>query len=377
MRVLQVSKFYPPVLGGIETVAWELCEGLSASGVDVEVLCSDQRLPGRTDRFAAGYSVTRAGSIGVLQSTSIAPSILWHLARRGRCADVVHMHMPDPMAAMALRMSGLNLPLVVHWHSDVVRQRRALRLYEPLQRWVLRRADAVIATSLPYAQASAPLHPWRSKVEVVPIGISDNATSADDDQVRDIRRRYHDRRIVLSIGRMTYYKGFEVLIEAAANLPDDCAVVIGGGGELLDHYRSLVRRRGLAGRVHLVGQIADDELPSYFQACDIFCMPSTLRAEAYGVAILEAMVMGKPIVSSDIPGSGVPWVNVDGETGLGAPPGDSAALSAALNRLLSDRELRLRLGRQARRRYDDEFRADLMTQRTLNLYRRLVPVTSE
>lgn len=373
MRVLQVSKFYPPVMGGIEAVAWELTEGLNHAGVRADVLCADQQPLGRHDVTPAGYQIWRAGSWGRVLSTSVAPAMAWHLARLAPSVDLLHLHMPDPMAAAALWTVRPRCRLVVHWHSDVIRQRRALQAYEPLQRWLLGRADAVIATSPTYAESSSPLKPWRHKVSVVPIGISDNHSAACSLTAAALRRRYRGRRMVFALGRMTYYKGFDVLIEAAAALHDDSVVLIGGDGELLDHYRTLVARRGLAGKVHLLGHIDDNELASHFEACDIFCMPSTVRAEAYGVAMVEAMVMGKPVVASDIAGSGVPWVNQHGLTGLNVPAGDAPALARALNDLLDDAALRQRLGAGARRRYEQEFGAGLMTARTLDLYRRLLP----
>ena len=371
MRVLQISKFYPPVMGGIEAVAWELTEGLNRAGVRTDVLCSAQAWRGTRETATTGYEVCRAGRWGMLLSTSMTPSMPAQLARMARSADLVHLHMPDPMAAAALWMVKPRVPVVVHWHSDVIRQRRALRLYEPLQTWVLQNAAAIIATSPPYAESSQPLRAWRAKVAVIPIGISDNHSTACSVKAGALRQRFRGRHIVFALGRMTYYKGFEVLIDAAAALPDDCAVLIGGEGEMLEHYRTLVARRGLAGKVHLLGHINDDELASHFEACDIFCMSSTLRAEAYGVAMLEAMVMGKPIVATDITGSGVPWVNEHGVTGLNVAAGDSAALAAALRGLLLDDVARQRLGRGARQRYERDFQAARMTEQTLDLYRRL------
>lgn len=373
MRVLQVSKFYPPVLGGIESVAWELTEGLNRAGVPTDVLCSYHRALGVRQQTTGGYGVCRAGTLGQMLSTSIAPAMPLHLARLARQRDVVHLHMPDPMAAAAFWLARPRCRLVVHWHSDVVRQRLALKAYEPLQEWLLARADAVIATSPPYAEASEPLRRWRDKVVVVPIGISDNRSDVCSRRAADLRRRFGDRRLVFALGRMTYYKGFDVLIEAASALPEDCAVLIGGDGELLEVYESQVARLGLGHKVHLLGRILDHELASHFEACDIFCMPSTVRAEAYGVAILEAMVMGKPIVATDLTGSGVPWVNRHRETGLNVPARNARALSSALNDLLGDEPLRRRFGHAARSRYRDHFGADRMTALTLDLYRRLLP----
>ena len=371
LKVLHVSKFYPPVMGGIESVAWELTEGLNRAGLRTDVLCSNQSMATSHERFPAGYDVVRAGSLGTALSTSMAHAMLYQLRRMAAGRDVVHVHMPDPMAAVAIWATRPKAALVVHWHSDVIRQRKALKLYEPLQQWLLARASAIVATSQAYADASEPLQRWRSKVAVVPIGISDNHSFACSEKARAIRQRYRGRRIVFSLGRMTYYKGFDVLIDAAAELPDDCVVVIGGQGELLDHYKAMVLKRGLAGKVHLLGHINDDELPSHFEACDVFCLPSTARAEAYGVAILEAMVMGKPIVASDIAGSGVPWVNVDGGTGFNVPVGQPRPLAEALARLLSDEPLRRALGAASRQRYVQDFNAELMTRRVVELYQRL------
>jgi glycosyltransferase involved in cell wall biosynthesis len=205
-------------------------------------------------------------------------------------------------------------------------------------------------------------------LSLMPIGISDNRAQAQSETVHAIRQRYRGRRIVFSLGRMTYYKGFDVLIDAAQALPDDCVVLIGGDGDLLDHYRATVRERGLSGKVHLLGQVLDHELVSHFEACDVFCLPSTARAEAYGVAILEAMVTAKPIVATDITGSGVPWVNVDGVTGLNVPVRQPQLLANALIRLLGDAELRARLGAAARERYLQHFSAEVMTRRTIELY---------
>jgi rhamnosyl/mannosyltransferase len=185
--------------------------------------------------------------------------------------------------------------------------------------------------------------------------------------VEQLRGRW--RHLVFALGRMTYYKGFEVLVEAARWLPDDCCVIIGGQGERLEALRRQASQAGLDDRVHFPGHVPDDDLASYFEACDVFCMPSTQRAEAYCVAMVEAMAVGRPVVASDIAGSGVPWVNQSGCTGLNVPVGDSRALAAALCRLLADDELRHELARGARRRQEEEFGAARMIQRVLPLYR--------
>jgi rhamnosyl/mannosyltransferase len=307
----------------------------------------------------------------MLMSTSMAPAMVRELCLAVKGRDILHIHMPDPMAALALWAVRPESRLVVHWHSDVIRQRHAMKLYAPLQRWLLRRADAIVTTSQSYADSSETLQHWRNKVSVIPIGISDKSGHADEAKVAAIRHRFGGRRIVFSLGRMTYYKGFEVLIRAAAGLPDDCMVLIGGDGDLLPHYRAMVSGLGLRHKVRLLGHVEDGDLPSYFEACDVFCMTSTVRAEAYGVTLVEAMAMGKPIVATDIVGSGVPWVNRHGVTGFNMPVGQPGPLAEALRALLDDPILRRSLGRAGRQRYLQEFNADSMTRKTLDLYSRL------
>ncbi len=371
MRVLQVSKFYKPVMGGIERVAWELAEGLGRIGVRSNVLCSNQQRDTVVEHQPSGYDVVRAGSLGMVLSTSVAPAMVAELRRLVGQHQLIHLHMPDPMAALALFLVRPRVPVVVHWHSDVIRQRKAMKLYAPLQTWLLRRADAIIATSDAYAASSEPLQAWRSKVSVIPIGISDDRRPADADAADVLRQRYGGRRIVFALGRMAYYKGFDVLIRAAAALPDDTVVLIGGDGEMLPQLREQVASEGLAHKVRLLGHVQDGELAAYFLACDVFCMSSTVRSEAYGVVLLEAMMMGKPIIATDIVGSGVPWVNQHGLTGFNVPVGQPVELARLLSRLLADDALRARMGQAARARYLREFDAALMTQHVVALYRRL------
>ncbi len=374
MKVLQLSKFYPPAHGGIEAVARDLSAGLVAQGVQVEVLCAHHKLRHVEECDALGVRVTRAASFGLFLSTSMAPLLPWLLRRRCRQPnppDVIHVHMPDPLAALAVWFARPSARVVLHWHSDVVRQRLSMALYRPLQRWLLARADAVIATSPAYAQSSAVLRDWLPKVVVIPLGAPPPQPPTPQ-AVAGVRRRYGDRRMVLALGRMTYYKGYEVLIEAAALLPPDVVVVVGGAGDRLTHYRRLAAQRGLAERVRFVGRLPGHRVEAYFAAAEVFVQASTVRAEAFGVAVLEAMARGTPVVSTQIEGSGLPWLNQHGVTGLKVTPGDVTALAGAINSLLADAALRQRMGTAGQARWALHFSTETMCASTLALYRRLL-----
>lgn len=373
MRVLQLAKFYPPERGGIESVVHELAEGLGQLGWPTDVLCAHRHWRSVEERHADGARVMRAGSFGTWLSTSMAPALIGHARRMLPAYDIVHVHMPNPLAALALWRTQPVARVVVHWHSDVISQRLSLLAYEPLQRWLLKRADAVIVTSQAYADASVPLQPWRHKLAVVPLGIGDNASRTEPGRVAALRARWPGRKIIFALGRMAPYKGFDVLIEAAGRLPDDAVVLVGGSGPLLGRHRAHVARLGLGHKVYFLGAVSEDDLTAYYQAAQVFCMPSLTRAEAFGVAQLEAMSARRPVVCSAIEGSGLPWVTLDGVTGLTVPPASSKALARALNELLSDSTLRLRLGSAARQRYLDHFTAQAMVDGVVDLYRRLVP----
>lgn len=370
--MLQVGKFFPPVVGGIESATWELAEGLSRAGIENAVLCAAMDGTTVRERWPAGYSVVRAGSWGRVLSTSVAPAMFGLLREAAARHDVIHLHMPDPMAALAVWAVRPSAPLVLHWHSDVIRQRLSRQLYGPLERWLMQRADAIIATTERYIDGSAPLRAMRAKACVIPIGISDNRGAAPPEDVAALRSRFPGKKIVFTLGRMAYYKGFEVLVDAAARLPDDCVVLIGGSGECQPALRARIARLGLQDRVHLPGSLDTRAAAAHFAACDVFCLPSVARSEAFGVVMLEAMAAGRAVVATDIPGSGVPWVNQHGVTGLNVPVADAQALADALARLLGDADLRQRCGQAARRRFEGELSAPRMIERTVHLYRRVL-----
>jgi glycosyltransferase involved in cell wall biosynthesis len=371
MKVLQLAKFYAPDHGGIESVARDLSTGLLRHGCEVEVLCAHKRCQHSDERDAMGVRIVRAPSLGMLLSTSMAPALPRLLRREGRDADVIHVHMPDPAAALAVWMARPHAKIVLHWHSDVVRQRIARHLYQPLERWLLRRADAVIATSPAYAESSPMLRSVREKVAVIPIG-AHAPEPVDAALVQRLRQRYGQRRIVFSLGRMTHYKGWEVLIEAARSLAADVIVLIGGGGPELPRYRARAAAAGVDDRLQFIGPLSAASVEAHFALADVFCMASTSRAEAFGVAVLEAMARGVAVVSTDIPGSGLGWLQQPGVTGLQVPAGNAAALAQALRRLLDEPVLRAQFGAAGRARWAELFTAETMADQTVALYRRLV-----
>lgn len=365
MRVLQLGKFYP-VKGGVEKVMYDLMLGLSGSGTDCDMLCAAYGEASGIRHLNPHAKIICCRTWFRFSSTMISPSLIYELRKRCSRYDVIHVHHPDPMACLALFLSGYRGKVILHWHSDIIKRRLLKVLYSGLQRWLLRRADRIIGTSPVYISSSRELHPFVSKAVCVPIGIRPVKACADG-AVR-IRSRWPGKKLVFSLGRLIHYKGQEYLVDAAGYLPDDYMVLIGGTGPLMKSLCRRIEREGLNGKVELLGYIPDKDIPAWYNACDVFCLSSIEKTEAFGIVQLEAMSCGKPVVATDIPESGVPWVNADGISGLDVEPCNAEELARAIMEIMSSEEVYRGFSERAKARFDSMFTEDRMITECRSLY---------
>lgn len=369
-RILHVYKdFFPPVRGGIENTINIMARGC-LDEFDVSVLvCGGTSA--EDEEIIEGVRVVRVREWGRIWSAPLAPAFVRALSREARCADLLHFHHPNPTGDLAYLLRGQGKPFVVTYHSDVVRQRAAMLVYGFLQRFMMRHAAVIMPTSPDYIASSEWLRPHKEKCEIVPLGIEIERfapTPKVVERAQQIRRRV-GTPIVLFVGRLRYYKGLHFLIEAMREVEAQL-VLVGSGPE--EHFlRDKVSQAGLEKRVHFSGELDDTEVLPYFYAADVFCLPSHLRSEAFGICQIEAMACGVPVVSTALD-TGVPFVNKDGETGLVVPPADPQALAAALNRLLADDNLRQRFGEAARKRAATLFSAQRMNELVKRVYRKVL-----
>jgi rhamnosyl/mannosyltransferase len=309
--------------------------------------------------------VTEVGEWGRFQSAPVAPLFPWRLRRVD--ADVVVVHMPNPTAELSWLLAGPRAKLAVRYHSDVVRQASAMRLYGPLQMRFLRRAAIILPTSRPYLDSSPTLAPFRERCHVVPLGIEPERFEAPEAaRVRALRERYGGG-FVLFAGKHRYYKGLEYLVRAAPAIR--APVVIAGDGPERARCEALAGELGAP--IAFPGELSDEDLVAHLHACDLVAFPSVARSEAFGIGILEAHACGKPVVATTL-GTGVEFANLDGETGINVPPCDPEALANAVNRLLDDPQLRERLGEQGRDRVARAFRAEQVARAEFECYASLL-----
>jgi glycosyltransferase involved in cell wall biosynthesis len=367
MHVLHAYKVcHTEIYGGIPEVIRILA---TARNSDIASAIVAARLLGRGRSVNDGHVPIRlAGSFGTLASTPIAPAYPFALMREARHADVVALHAPFPLNDIGV---WLGIPkhtaLVVHWHADIVGRELLSRSLAGLVRATLARADRIIVSNERLLEGSPILAPHLAKCSVVPFGVDaafwgelDGGERADAERLAAAHPR-----LVLGVGRLVPYKGFDVLIEALTRI-DATAVIVGDGAQS-SRLRRLIERRGMGHRVLLFGSVSRERLRVLLHAARVFAFPSVTTAETFGIAQLEAMAAALPIVNTALP-SGVPDVAREGIEALTVPPGDPVKLAEAIGRLLDDPCLAASLGNAGRKRTIGEFDQRVFVDRVHALY---------
>lgn len=373
MRVLHLGKYFPPVPGGIERFLDELTLAQAAAGLQPAVLAHD---PAASAQHAdRGRLVQRCRSYGEVLFVPLCPGwpgMLSRVIREWR-PQLLHLHVPNPSVFWALLSpAARRIPWVVHWHADIPLDaaHRGLRLAYPayalLERALLARAARIIATSQAYLDASVALAPHRARCRVIPLGLADAPAAGIAPEWPSPGLR------LLAVGRLAYYKGFAQLIEALSRVENVSLVLMGRGpGEAA--LRAQIATLGLQSRVRLLAAASDADVEAAYRACDALCLPSIDRAEAFGLVLLEAMRAGRAVLASDLGGSGMREVVVNGQTGLQVPPGDVSALATALCRLRDESDSRRRWGEAGQQRFLANYRIEPVAAAISSLYRELVP----
>ncbi len=359
LRILHVGKFYAPQKGGIETHVQFLC-GEMRKHVDLQVVVAGAAATA-VEEVIHGVRVRRVPILTNLAGAPICPAMIGEI--RNSDADIVHLHLPNPSAILAYLASGHRKTLVCSYHSDVVRQKLLGTAFQPVLMRVLRQSAAIVAATPNYLESSEVLRAVKDRCRVIPYGIpAEEFGRVNPDAVRAIRQRYGPNLIV-AVGRLVYYKGFQYLIRAMQTVNGRLLLI--GSGPLQAELEAEARLQGVADRVVFLGQV--ENLIPFYHAAELSVLPSIARSEAFGIVQLEAMACGKAVINTQLD-SGVPFVSVDKLTGLTVPPADSKALADAITLLLENPELRSQYGAAARERVRRLFTVEDMGKSMLQLY---------
>lgn len=367
MKILQLGKFYP-IQGGVEKVMYDLMTGLTENYADVrcDMLCVSADGNPSVTTLNSNSTLYSTKLNKKLFSTMLSAEIIRTLKRICNEYDIIHIHHPDPMVAVALKLSNYKGKVVLHWHSDILKQKLILKFYKPLQDWLIRRADIIVGTSPKYIEESPHLKGFNTPKTVLPIGI--NPVQFDENLSNKIRDQYPGKHIVFSLGRLVGYKGFEYLVDSAEYLPENCIILIGGSGPLKEDLTNRIKSKGLDNKVKLLGRVSDENLPSYYGACDLFVLSSIWKTEAFGIVQIEAMSCKKPVVATKIPESGVDWVNEEGVSGINVPTENSKALAKAIIDITSNPLEYNQYCNRAYERFQDMFTLERMIKGCRKIY---------
>lgn len=376
MQVLHCYRtYFPDSQGGGQEAIRQIMLSTQAEGVGNTIFAlSPKPYPPVIER-AEGVVVRRRSWAAPASCDLGAWDAVRCFGQLARAADVIHYHYPWPFADFLHMTSGARRkPAVMTYHSDIVRQRVLGFIYHPLMASMLRSMDAVVTTSDAYARTSPTLRQFvqPDRLAVIPLGIveASYAPALADARSISLTERFglYSNGYFLSLGVLRYYKGLYTLIEAARGV--DVQIVVAGDGPMRSE---LERAAGElpAGRIRFLGHVSDAEKMALMQGCRAFVLPSHLRSEAFGMVLVEAAMLGRPMISCEI-GTGTSYVNLDQETGMVICPEDARALASALRRFLADESFGLQCGRRARARYDLLFSGAALGRAYLNLYQGVV-----
>ncbi|MFT0521172.1 glycosyltransferase family 4 protein [Pseudomonas faucium] len=368
IKVLHFFKtYYPDSMGGIEQVIFQIAEGGRALGIDSQVLSLSPK--GAARDVPVGHHLAHRSRLDLhLASTGFSLSAFKDFAELARQADIVHYHFPWPYMDLVHFATHVKKPTVVSYHSDIIKQKWLLKLYQPLMNRFLSSVDRIVASSPNYAASSQELTRFKDKVSIIPYGL-DRATypPASPEKLAYWRARLGER-FFLFVGALRYYKGLDYLLQAARinGLP----VAIVGGGFLENSLKQQAADLGLA-NVHFLGSLPDEDKAALLELCYGFVFPSHLRSESFGISLLEAAMYGKPLIACEM-GSGTTFINLADNTGLVVPPRDAVALAQAMQRLWDDPVMAQTMAGNALQRYEDVFTASAMAGAYADLYRGLL-----
>lgn len=367
MKILHLGKYWP-LNGGMETVINDIAMHFSEKGYICDILCI-------ATQEAGIYAINNNCNIICVPAhlsiakTSLSTQIITRLREIANNYDVIHIHCPNPMGSIALLLSNYKGKIIVHWHSDIIKQKFLLGLYRPIQYLMLKKADLIIGTSDAYIKGSPHLKHVLEKTQACPIGVAQVIPIEED--VQYIRKKYNYKKIIFSVGRLVEYKGHRYLIDAAKELSDEFIILIAGEGPFKKRLEQQIISEHLENKVQLLGRLSNEELHNHYGACDIFCLSSIWKSEAFGLVQIEAMSCGKPVIATLIDGSGVPWVNKHRYSGLNVKPKDSSAIANAIIEITMDKTLYKTFSQNALQRYKDFFTKEKMLARCEDIYKLL------
>ncbi len=374
MKIAQLSPYFYPHLGGVESHVLELSKKLIDRGHEVFVVTTRLEDTKKEEKIE-GVPVKRVKPITILFSTPIVPKVNKVLLQYD--FDILHAHVPPPLMAFSGARASVkkDVPFVLTYHCDMEIPNMLgpfiVALYEQtLGTYTVSKADKIVTTTTTYGATSKAV--WYREGDVIP-----NAVDADrfhpSNEGKSVRKELGigDKKMVMYVGRIVYHKGLEYFVRSAKYLDrDDIQYVLVGTGDFRPELEKIIKKEGLEDKVMFAGRVSNEKLPNFYAAADVFVLPSVSRLEAFGIVALEAMASEVPVVVSDIPG--VREVIVEGDHGLLAEPMNSKNIAGKIRILLNNPDLAERMGKEGRKRVERKFTWEKVAMDIEKVYRSLL-----
>ncbi|AJF60193.1 MAG: group 1 glycosyl transferase [archaeon GW2011_AR10] len=360
MKVAEASANFPPYFGGIGNTCFHNAAELANLGHEVTVFSS--KTGNEEYHYPENMSVRLSRPLFRYGNAVFLPELL-----NIKGFDAVHVHMPFHFGAEMLFFSSKanRIPLIATYQMDLVGEgwlKHFFRLHrETVVKPLLRRASRVIVSSMDYAEnsdISGILKKREGSLFELPNGVDVGKFNPKVKALK-LRRKLglEKDKVVLFVGALDkshYFKGVENLVKAfAAVKKHEAKLVIVGEGNLKQYYMEKAAKHGVGSRTIFAGRVEDEELPQYYALSDFLVLPSTDKAEAFGLVAVEAMASGKAVIASNLPGV---RKNVEeGKTGLLVEPNNVKGLSGAINYLVENESTAKRMGINGRRKAEEAF----------------------
>jgi glycosyltransferase involved in cell wall biosynthesis len=370
MKITQVTPYFYPHVGGVESHVLSLSRELAKIGHEVKIVTSLVKNSQPHENFEQ-LEIFRVKPLLNAYNTPVMPNLSELLNKMD--SDILHTHTPPPFTSYyAAKISKKkNIPLVLTYHCDleipgifggfIVGIYR--RTFEP---YTLKQTDNIIVHTKTYGSTSRAI--WRFAPAIIPSAV-DALLFHPNVSGERIRESYDlsSFNVVLYVGRLRHHKGLEYMIESAKYTPENVKYLIVGGGDFEIYLKNLAKKIGVSNKIIFTGEIPNEKLPEYYAACDVFLLPSVSRLEAFGLVILEAMASGKPVIVSDIPG--VREVIENNVEGLLAEPLNSKDIAEKIKFLIADKELREKMGKNGRKKVEEKYQISTIARQVEKVYR--------
>lgn len=354
-------------VGGIENFIEDLVlRGINLNKYEVRVVATSNFETKVIQQKGVTFYLYK--SLFTILSVPFSPGYILNFKKHFAWADLIHAHFPWPFFDLLLLTITRKKPIIITYHSDVIKQKFLNIFYHFLIYFTFAKTYKIVATSNNYLKSSKLLqkNEVKKKCCVINLSIQIPPSSELSFKSQNLLKKFalESNNYVLFVGTFRYYKNIKLLLDAAPYI--NSKIVLIGDGPLRSYYEKYCQDCNIT-NVNFLGNLSNYHKNNLISHCALLVLPSHLRSEAFGLVLLEASSLCRPMVTQEI-GTGTSFVNLDNKTGIVIKSNNFIKLFLAINKILSNKLLARKMGQNALLRFNKLFRYPLMVQKYERLY---------